>query len=117
MGDRRTEVGVPRVEVRVEVHDGDRAVQLVHDPQQRQGDGVVAADGHQLGAAVERRPRALVDLLDRVLDVERVAGDVAGVGDLLDGERLDVLDRVVGAQQLAGRADVRRDRTGRRGGS
>ena len=42
---------------------------------------------------------ARLDLRDRLLDVERVARDVAGVGDLLRGERAHVEPRVVGAQQ------------------
>ncbi len=53
---------------------------------------------------------------DRLVEVERVDRDVAGVGHLLHGERLDVQPRVVGPQQLGRGADVRRARTGRRGG-
>ena len=106
VGERCAEVGVPGVEVRVEVDHRDRPVQLVHHPQQGQRDRVVAADGDQLVAAVEHRAGTLVDLLDRGPDVERVAGEVAGVHDLLDRERLDVLDRVEVAQQLARCPDV-----------
>src|SRR6185437_5056395 len=39
------EVGVPGVQVRVEVDDGDRAVHRLDRAQQREGDRVVAAEG------------------------------------------------------------------------
>ena len=44
------EVGVPGVEMRVEVHQGQGPVPLGRGAQQRQRDGVVAADGDQVAA-------------------------------------------------------------------
>src|SRR6266571_3273890 len=66
------------------------------------GDGVgaVAADGHR------------VDHLEAevgvFLDVEGIAGDVAGIGDLLGAEWLDVEAGMVRAQQPGAGTDVRR---------
>ena len=60
---------------------------------------MVAADRQQVRRAREHLLGARLDLGDRLLDVERVARDVAGVGDLLLGERAHVESRVVGAEQ------------------
>ena len=106
VGERGAEVGVPGVQVGVEVQHGDRAVVAVQRPQQRQRDGVVAAEGDQLGAAVAQLVGGPLDGGDRLGDVERVDRDVARVGHLLRGERLDVEPRVVGPQQLGRGADV-----------
>ena len=84
---------------------GDRA-------QQRQRDGVVAAEGQQRGARSSRLARRALDRGDRLVDVERVDGDVAGVGDLLGGERRHVERRVVGPQQPRRLPDVRRAEAG-----
>ena len=116
VGERRTEVGVPGVEVRVEVQHGDRAVVAVQRAQQRQRDGVVAAEGDQLGAAVAQLVGSALDGGDRLGEVERVDRDVAGVGHLLYGERLDVQPRVVGPQQLGRARGCGPGRTGRRAG-
>ena len=94
VGERRTEVGVPGVEVGVEVQHGNRPVVAVQRPQQRQRDGVVAAEGDQLRATVAQLVGRALDGGDRLADVERVDRDVAGVGHLLDGERLDVQPRM-----------------------
>ena len=67
---------------------------------------MVSAEGDQLGAAVTQFVGGALDGGDRLGDVERVDRDVAGIGHLLDGERLDVQPRVVGPQQLGGGADV-----------
>jgi len=48
-----------------------------------------------------------VDLGDRGLNVERVAGDVAGVDDLLVSEGFHAQRRVVRAQQARGLPHVR----------
>lgn len=96
------EVGVPGVQVGVEVEQGDRAVLLGHGAQQGQRDGVVAAEGHQAGAGVQEVVSGGLDGLDGLVDVEGVGGDVAGVRDLGEGEGGRVLGRVVRAQQ-AGR--------------
>ena len=105
------EVRVPGVEVRVEVQQGDRAVAAVHRPEQRQGDRVVAADRQEMGRRVQRLVRGGLDLRDRLRDVERVARHVAGVGDLLRRERMDVECGVVRAQEPAWRCGPRADRT------
>ena len=59
-------------------------------------------------------PGSRFDLLDGLADVERVGGDIAGVDDLLRGERGDILHRVVGAQQPRRLAHVRRAEAGPR---
>ena len=106
-GCRRAEVGVPGVEVRVEVQHGDRSVLGVHRAQERQRDGVVAADDDQAIGAAAKLARAGLDLGDGGGDVERIRDEVAGVGDLLRAEREDVLRRVVRPQQPRGLAHVR----------
>lgn len=93
------EVGVPRVEVGVEVEQGYGAVLLRDGAQEGQRDGVVAAEGHHAGAGTEQIVGRGLDRLDGLVDVERVGGDVTGVGDLREGERRGVLCRVVRAQQ------------------
>ena len=100
VGERGAEVGVPGVEVGVEVQHGHRAVVAVQRAQQRQRDGVVAAERDSLVPPVAQLVGGALDRGDRLADVERVDRDVAGVGDLLGGERLDVEPRVVGPQQL-----------------
>ncbi len=82
-----TEVCVPGVQVGVEVEQGHRAVHPMDGAQQRKSDRVVASDREQMTCTRKRFVRGLLDLGDRLGDVERVAGDVAGVGDLLVGER------------------------------
>jgi len=82
------------------MHHRDRSVDLVHDPQQRQRDRVVAPDGHQLGAGSHDGACAFVDLMNRLGDVERVASEVSGIGNLLHCKGFHVLDRVICAQQL-----------------
>src|SRR5690606_15446392 len=99
------EVGVPGVQVRVEVEQRDRAVLLGDRAQQRQRDGVVAAQGHQAGAGAEQVVGGGLHGLDGLVDVERVHGDVAAVRDLGEGEGGGVLGRVVGAQQPGRLAD------------
>ena len=79
----RAEVGVPRVQVGVEVQHRDRAVVAGQRPQQRQRDGVVAADGQQFGPVGANVVRRRLDLRDGLAEVEGVDGDVAGIGDLV----------------------------------
>ena len=81
------EVGVPGVQVGVEVDDGDRAVRGVHRAQQRERDRVVAAEGQQPGRPLEQVAGAALDLGDGLADVERVDADVARVRHLAGGER------------------------------
>ena len=97
---RRAEVGVPGVQVRVEVDQRDRAVPGGGGPQQRQRDGVVAADGDQVGGLVEQRAGGVVDAGDGFRDIEGAGRDVAGVGHLVDVQRAGFQPRVVGPEQL-----------------
>ena len=104
---RRVEVGVPGVQVGVEVHEGHRAVPAMVGPQQRVGDGVVATEGDQLRAG-SMRSNACASICHRGGDVERIADDVTRVDHLLMRERRGLQRRVVGPQQARGLADVRR---------
>ena len=108
----RTEVGVPGVQVRIEVEDGDLAVRLVQGAQVGQGQGVVTTEGEQLGPIGAHGVGVGFDGGDGLFDVERVDAEVTAVGDLLPGERVDVRGLVVGTQQLRGLADVSRSETG-----
>ena len=89
------EVGVPRVEVRVEVHERDRPVLGRDRAQQRQRDRVVAADRHDAVGLPEQSPRCRLDLAHR--------GDE---GDLPRGEHGRGVGRR-GAGGAARRDDVR----------
>ena len=96
---RSAEVRVPRVEVRVEVQEGDRPVPPPHHAQERQRDRVVAPERQQRLRAAEQVLGRRLDLRDRLGEVERVARDVSRVGDLLLGERVHVEPRMVRAQE------------------
>jgi len=85
--------------VGVEVHQRGRAEPLPGHPQQRVGDRVVTADGEQPARAVEQARRGRFDLAHGLGDVERVAGDVTRVGDLLSGDRGYLEGRMPGAEQ------------------
>src|SRR5262249_20874332 len=80
------EVGVPGVQVRVEVHHGYRPVRGRNRAQQGQRHGVVAAQGEHEPGAFEQGPGAALDGGDGLVDAERVDGQVARVGHLLAGE-------------------------------
>ncbi len=112
VGERRTEVGIPGVQVGIEVQHRDRTVVSVQRSEQRQRDGVVAAEGDELGAALAQLVGCALDRGDGLGDVERVHRDVTGVGDLMHRERLDVEARVVRPQQLGCGADVLRAEAG-----
>ena len=87
VGVRRPEVGVPGVEVGVEVQHGDRAVIAGQRAEDRQGDGVVAAEAeHRRPVGADAGHRG-VDLLHGLLQVERVHRHIAGVGHLQHTER------------------------------
>ena len=77
----------------------DRPEPLPDHPQQGKGDRVIPADGQQAAGLVQQFRRARLDLVHGLVDVERVAGDVAGVGDLLGDERPDAEAGMPGAQQ------------------
>src|SRR5215472_17910787 len=94
VGERRAEVGVPRVNVGIEVDQGDLAEPLFRHLEQGIGDGVISADREQPARIAEQPSRACLDLLDGLLDIERVAGDIASVGDLLYAKRRYVQPRV-----------------------
>ncbi len=114
MGEALAEVGVPGVEVRVEVDEGERPVPPGGRPQQRQGDGVVAADRHQPPAARQERVGRGLNLADRLLGAEGRAGDVTGVDHLGQREGQGIECRVVGAQEARALPDRRRAEAGAR---
>ena len=77
------EVGVPGVEVCVEVHDRHGAtLALGGDAKKWQGDGVVAADRDEARATLGQIARGGLDGGNSFGDVEGVRGNVAGVDDL-----------------------------------
>jgi hypothetical protein len=95
--DGRVEVGVPGVQVRVEVDERDRPVLPDHGTQHRQGDRMVPADRDDGAAAGDQFGRVGADLLHRRIDGERGDRDVPGVHHLDLTERaaakLDVMPR------------------------
>ena len=99
VGERGAEVGLPGVQVRVEVHQCDRPEPLPGHAQQRERDRVVAADREQAASPGQQPGRGSLHLVDRLVDVERVARDVTGVRHLLRGERPDAQAGMPGPQQ------------------
>ena len=117
--------GLPRVEVRVKVNDGDRTVRAVDRAKQRQHDRVVPPerdhprvmlpvlrDRHERRARqrvvrqrrerrpVQQLPVSVLDLLDRERVVVRRHGDVPAIDDLQPGQkRIDLQRHVVPAVQ------------------
>ncbi len=98
MGIWSLEIGVPGVEMSIEVNQGDRAMNRVGRPQGRKCNRVIAAEcqhrstvGHQLG-------HTRLDVGERLPDVERVAGNVARVDHLGECERHGILRRVERSQ-------------------
>jgi hypothetical protein len=73
---------------------------------------VVAADGQQVIRVVQQHGRGCLDLVDGLFDVEGVGRDVAGVGDLLGGERGHVQAGMPGPQQPGALADRGRPEPG-----
>lgn len=90
-----TEVGVLRVQMCIEVNDGDGPVNGRDVPKERKGDRMVTADRDEPGLVGAQCARARLDLIDRLGDAERVGGNVARVDDLLCGEGLDILGGIV----------------------
>ena len=111
MGVGRAKVGVPRVEVRVEVDERHRAVPGRSHPEEGQGDGVVATDGHEGAPVARQRPRRVLDLLEGLGNAKRGARHVARVDDLDGGKGLHVEVRVIGAHQARGLAHGLRPET------
>ena len=70
MSEPLAEIGVPRVEVGVEVHQGEGTVPFRRGPEQREGNGVVAADGDQPTTPGQQRTGGLFNLRHRRGDVE-----------------------------------------------
>jgi hypothetical protein len=83
-----------------------------HRPEEGERDGVVSAERQEVVRSAERPAGPLLDLADGLADVERVGHDVAGVGDLLGGERVDIERRMVGAEQPGGLPDGHRAESG-----
>ena len=83
VGVGRAEVGIPGIEVRVEVHQRHRPEAAVDRAQQRKGDGVIAAQADDAAHLLEQAGGGGLHLADGLGDVERVAGDIPRVGDLL----------------------------------
>jgi hypothetical protein len=73
---RGAEVRVPGVQVRVEVDHGHRAVHRGHRAEHGQRNGVVAAQRQHERGAFQQGPRAPLDGADRLVDAERVDGQV-----------------------------------------
>ena len=90
------EVLVPRVDVRVELHERERSVPLRQRAQDRQRDRVVAADDDRPRAGVGDRADARLDGLVALLDADRRRVDVADVGDVEAIERRHLLEIAVG---------------------
>jgi hypothetical protein len=99
MGVGGAEVGIPGVQVRVEVDHGHRAVHRGDRAEHRQRHGVIPAEGQHEPGAFQQVPCAPLDGADSVVDAERVDRQVARVGDLLGGEYRHLQGRVVGPQQ------------------
>jgi hypothetical protein len=72
--------------VRVEVHHRHR-LRRRDCTQQRKRDRVVAAEDQQPGCALAELARGVLDADQRLVERERIDRHVAGVSDLLDGER------------------------------
>jgi hypothetical protein len=74
--------------MRVEMQHGDLSVVTRQRPQNRQRDGVVTSDRQHGRPVPSQVGDRRIDGGDRVVDVERIDSDVAGVDDLLIGEGL-----------------------------
>ena len=101
----------PRCQVRVEVDHGHRA--CTADTARSMGSArwVAAQRQHERGA-FQQGPRAPLDGADRLVDAERVDGQVARVGHLLVREHRDLQRGVVRPQQPGGLPDVGRAEAG-----
>ncbi len=94
VGMRCTEICVPCVEMGIEMHQRNGSHALVDGAQQGKGDRVVAAHADNSADVAEEVGGRRLDLLDSLGDVERIAGDVARVGDLLLHEGLGPVSRM-----------------------
>lgn len=83
VGDRRFEIGVPGVEVGVEMHECQWPVDGVQCAKVRQCDGVVTADRDEPALPLaDDVAHTVLDLRAGFRDVERCDGHVSGVDDL-----------------------------------
>jgi hypothetical protein len=87
---------------------GERPELPAGSAEQRQGDGVIAAQGKNVLAGSEQAIGARFDLRDRLSDDKGIASDVAGVRNLLQRERLHFHVRVVGPQKAGSLANCSR---------
>ena len=96
----------------VHMDQGDRPVQLLHGAQDRQGQGVVAAQGQRNGAGRQDGIEAVFDKADGLLQVEGVDRHVADVGDLQAVEGRRAGRHVVGPEHAGLGADLTRSMPG-----
>jgi len=108
---RRTEIGLPGVEMGIEVDQCDRPEMLPGHAEEGEGDRVIAADREQVSGSTEQFRRACFDLLHGFFDVERIARDVASVCDLLGAKWRYVESRMPWAQQPGSLANCSRAET------
>ncbi len=103
---RCVEVGVPGVQVRVEVHERKRTVKSPKRPKVRQGHRVVAADRDEFACALaDDVAHAVLDLATGFRDVERRDRHVSGIDDLhLLQRRHAEIDVIAGPQRPGGLA-------------
>jgi hypothetical protein len=88
------EVFVPEIVVGVELDEGDRAVFFRYGAENREADGMIAADADAAGSGLEDGSDSLLDALEGVFDGERVHGEVAEVGDAIFREGIYVENRI-----------------------
>lgn len=97
---------VPGVQVGIEVEHRQRTVRSRGRPQQRQCDGVIAAERHDPGTPPKQSGRGGMNRLDGTGDVVGADADVTGIDDLEFAERVGVVRRVVRVQLPRVFADV-----------
>ncbi|MDQ1751694.1 MAG: hypothetical protein QOE71_2750 [Pseudonocardiales bacterium] len=95
---RRSEIGVPGIQVGIEVHHRDRPMLGVHGPKQRQRDRVVTADRDKSTDPLQKAACTGLDIGHGLIDGKRVHRQIAGVGHLVHRERMDVERRVEGSE-------------------
>ena len=99
------EVLLPRVGVRVELHERERAVFRREDAKLRERDRVVAAHGGREDPRVDDRCESFLDLPVRALRVAGGYRQVAVVDDRKLVDDVDVVNRVVRTDQRRRRPD------------
>ncbi|MOA12114.1 hypothetical protein D3C78_1320830 [compost metagenome] len=114
MGDFLAEHVIVHVSVSVDVHQADLAVLLVDGTQDRQGDGVVAAQGQGDHVVFEDVVVGLLDDPHGIQQVEGVDRDVADVGNRQRVERRSASGHVVRANHHRFSTDFARPETGAR---